>query len=152
MTVPGQKGFFGSLFDYSFNSLITTRIIKVVYVLLTIVISLAALGWFIAGIVAPGAGHIFIVIAPIAWLLYMIWARIGLEVLIVVFRIGDDVRRIAWGPGAGPTPPPGYPPQRPAPGPGAPTGTWPPQGPPPGAGPPQAWPPQGPPPPGWAPR
>ena len=34
------KGFFSSLFDYSFSSFITPKIIKVLYVLLTIAVSL----------------------------------------------------------------------------------------------------------------
>ena len=36
----GYKGFFGSLFDYSFSSFVTPRIIKILYVLATILISL----------------------------------------------------------------------------------------------------------------
>jgi hypothetical protein len=43
-----RKGFFGSLFDLSFTSLVTTRIIKVLYVLAIIVIGIYAL-IFIAG-------------------------------------------------------------------------------------------------------
>jgi TM2 domain-containing membrane protein YozV len=113
------KGFFSSLFDYSFSSLITTRIVKVVYVIVTVVFSLMALGYLIFFISRGGAGIIVgIIVVPIAWLLYMIWARITLEVLIVIFRIGDDVRAIA---GTGAVPPYGY--QRPEP-----PGAWRPQG------------------------
>ena len=42
------KRFFGSLFDYSFSSFITPRIIKVLYVLATILISLWTLFLIVA--------------------------------------------------------------------------------------------------------
>jgi hypothetical protein len=48
--------------------------------------------------------------------LYMIWARITLEFMIIVFRIGEDVRRIADAPrqpGYPPAPPTGFPPANP---------------------------------------
>ena len=33
---PGEKGFVGSLFDFSFSTFVTPKIIKVLYVLFTI--------------------------------------------------------------------------------------------------------------------
>ena len=38
-----EKGFFGSLFDVSFSSLVTTKVIKVLYILSMILIGLMAL-------------------------------------------------------------------------------------------------------------
>jgi len=61
--------------------------------------------------VSQGGGGIVIGIigAPIGWLLYMIWAWIVLEIVIIIFRIGDDVRRMADNsgrpPGSQPIPP-----------------------------------------------
>jgi hypothetical protein len=104
------KGFFSSLLDFNFSSLITTRIIKVVYIIVTVAVSLGALAFLIAA-VSQGGGDIVIGIigAPLGWLLYMIFARISLEIIIIIFRIGEDVRRIAdasgGSPGPHPTPP-----------------------------------------------
>jgi Domain of unknown function (DUF4282) len=42
----GEKGFLGSLFDFSFTSLVTPKIIKVLYILFTIWTGLAAVGIF----------------------------------------------------------------------------------------------------------
>ena len=39
----GREGFVGSLFDFSFNSLVTPKIIKVLYMLFTIWTALVAL-------------------------------------------------------------------------------------------------------------
>jgi hypothetical protein len=97
-----QKGFFASLLDFSFSSLITTRIIKLVYVIATIVISLIALGGLLAALRQGGTDVLVGIIgAPILWLLEMIFLRIGLEFIIVIFGIGEDVRKIANRPGIG---------------------------------------------------
>lgn len=109
--VSSPKGFLGSLFDYSFSSFITTRIIKILYVLITIVYSLTALAFLVLGITqGPGPAVAAIIFVPIAWLLYMIFARVALEVLIVVFRIGEDIHLVAH-PGGG-APPTGLGPQQ----------------------------------------
>ena len=99
--VPGrrsleEKGFFGSLYDFSFSSLITLRVIRFLYVLITIVYSLAALGLFVSLLVThtPLGIVIAVVGVPLAYLLYLTVARISLEFLIVIFTIGKDVRSI----------------------------------------------------------
>jgi hypothetical protein len=131
-TPTTAKGFIGSLFDFSFSSLITTRVIKVVYVIATVLISLVAVAYFIGGLAALGSGSAavglgLVVGAPLGWLLYMIVARLSLELAIVIFRIGDDVRRMADA-AAGPAGhAAGYPPS--VPGYGPPVGGY---GPPPG--------------------
>jgi hypothetical protein len=122
------KGFFRSLFDVGFTSLITTKIIRFVYTLLLIVYSFVALFFFIVGLASGKPGGIFFALVgvPIAYLIYLVFARIWMEFLIVVFRIGDDVHAIrvqgvriqGGGPGQAPPPPPvdpippPWPPQR----------------------------------------
>ena len=123
-TTQSSKGFFGSLLDFSFSALITTKIIKAVYIILTVVISLGALGFLILEL-KLGGSHIVVGIigAPIGWLLYMIFARVWCEFMIIIFRIGEDVRRIVDGPSAmtGVQPwPPSYAPPPVAPPPAAP--------------------------------
>jgi hypothetical protein len=122
------KGFFGSLFDFSFSSLITTKIIKLVYIIATIVIALfsviALLGGLVAIIAGAAVGHpgdvalglLYMLLTPIFWLIYMILTRIYLELVIILFRIGEDVRRLVdaqglappSGPSAYAPAPPGY--------------------------------------------
>ena len=86
------KGFFGSLFDLSFSSLITTRIIKVLYVLAIILIGFYALIFIAAGFHnSAGAGIlVLVVIAPIFTLASLIYTRVLLEVFIALFRIMEN--------------------------------------------------------------
>jgi hypothetical protein len=120
-----QKGFFASLFDISFSSLITTKVIKVVYVISMIVIGLAALVFIIAAAASDdGAGAVVfaIIVVPIFALLYLVYTRIILEVIIVLFRIMEsnielvEIQRSALGPVApAPSTPPASSPPTPEP-------------------------------------
>jgi uncharacterized membrane protein len=110
-----EKGFLSSLFDVSFSNLITTRVIKVIYILSMILIGLTALV-FVAGAFSNSvAAGLFtlLILAPLAALLYLIYVRVILEVIICVFRITETntelvaLQRAAAGPG---TPPPPSPP------------------------------------------
>jgi hypothetical protein len=91
------KGFFGSLFDFSFRSFITGRLIRVLYVLAMIGLALWTLGWLASALVSQDGGLIVLglVGAPLAFLFGLIYIRVLLELIIVIFRIGDDVRSIA---------------------------------------------------------
>ena len=57
------RGFLGALFDFSFTSFVTTKIIKVLYVLILIMVVIAALFYTLLAFDAsplvrlPGAGH-----------------------------------------------------------------------------------------------
>jgi Domain of unknown function (DUF4282) len=100
-SAPGRsaaesKGFLAALFDFSFNSFITTTVIRVIYILVTIIIFLEALAFtFVAfranalfGILTLVIGDpLFIIIAMAMW-------RLILEFFVVIFRIHDDIRVI----------------------------------------------------------
>ena len=90
------KGFFASLFDYSFSSFITPRIIKVLYVLATIAISLWTLFLIVAAFnVSDGVGAVMLVIGgPLFFVFSMIYARVFLELVIAFFRINGNVQEI----------------------------------------------------------
>jgi Domain of unknown function (DUF4282)/Protein of unknown function (DUF2510) len=97
----GAKGFFASLFDITFSSLIVGRIIRFVYVIAMIVIGLEAVGVFITALASKRSVAIIaaIILIPLGALLSLIWVRILLELVIIIFRIGEDVRRISFSPG-----------------------------------------------------
>jgi len=93
---PHQRGFFSSLFDISFTSFITSKIIKVIYVLLMIVLAIAVVVLVIQAQNMPSPTPILaIVVAPIVFFLYLMLIRMQLEILIVIFRISENVRDIA---------------------------------------------------------
>jgi hypothetical protein len=90
------KGFFSSLFDYSFSSFVTPGLIKALYVLATVLISLWTLLLVLAAFnVSSGAGAVMLLIGgPLFFLLSMIYARVFLELVIVFFRINGNVKEI----------------------------------------------------------
>jgi uncharacterized protein DUF4282 len=92
-----HKGFFASLFDTSFDELITPRIIKVLYILFMIVLGLFALVFVISAFSqSSGLGALTLfVLAPLGFLLYLIMIRVYLELVIVLFKIKESTERMA---------------------------------------------------------
>jgi len=90
-----NKGTLGLLFDLSFSEFVTTRIIKVLFVLGIVfagIGSLIILGkGFNAGFLS---GLLALVIAPLAFLLWTLMARMWCELIIVAFRIAENTSRL----------------------------------------------------------
>ena len=94
----GEKGFVGSLFDFSFDSFVTPKIIKVLYVLLTVWTLLLALFFLIIGFKTGGAAGgiaMLIIVDPIFILLTLGIYRVVLEAFMVVFRIYEETKKIS---------------------------------------------------------
>jgi len=93
----GEKGFLGSLFDFSFNSFVTPKIIKVLYVLFTVWTVLWALIILRFGFHYGTAAGIFVllVVEPIFILLTLGVYRVILEAFMVVFRIYEETKKIS---------------------------------------------------------
>jgi hypothetical protein len=106
------KGFFASLFDYSFSTFITSRVIRVLYILTTIILALWTLVIVLAAFrSSTGLGIAALLVGgPLFFVFTMIYARVVLELIMVIFRIHEDVDDINRR-GAGavtPEPEPGY--------------------------------------------
>lgn len=92
-----EKGFLGSLFDFSFSSFVTPKIIRALYILFTLWTALVALIITIIGFRTGGAaGGLFtlIVIVPVFVLLTLGVYRVVLEAFMVVFRIYEETKRL----------------------------------------------------------
>jgi hypothetical protein len=88
-------GVFATLFDFSFNEFVTTRLIKFLYALGMIVAAVGSLGFVVRGFASSiGTGFVCLLVSPMAFLLYVLLIRIWLEVLIVIFRIAEHLREI----------------------------------------------------------
>ena len=99
-----EKSFFSSLFDFSFSSYITTRFIRIIYAVAVIFSAFGGLMAFgtivgmgfdagnVLGILSLGFGAL---VGVLVFLLYLIIARVWLEILVVVFRIAENVQRMA---------------------------------------------------------
>lgn len=91
------KGFLSALFDLSFTSFVTTKLIKVLFVLLIVICALMALGIAASGFnQGTGTGVLaLVIIAPIVFFLGVIYSRVLLEIIIVIFRMAEHLAEIA---------------------------------------------------------
>jgi len=91
-----QRGFFESLFDTRFDSLITPKLIRLLYMISMIVLAIGVVIAIIAGFVNDaGTGVITLILAPIVALIYLIVVRVYLELIIVIFKIREGVGDVA---------------------------------------------------------
>ena len=90
-----NKGFFGSLFDFSFESFVFPKVISFIY---GIIVVLLAIGYLVLIVFAFGQGSTAgvgaIILGPIVLILYLIMIRAWMEVAIVMFRIYDNTGKI----------------------------------------------------------
>jgi hypothetical protein len=105
------KGFFRSLFDLSFRHFVTGRVVSFLYVISLILATLNALfsagyasvllGTFFTAVAGSSAlgwvGGIilFLVVAPLFLLVSIVYVRVILEIVVVLFRIADNTAETA---------------------------------------------------------
>src|SRR4051794_33557107 len=80
-----------ALFDLSFRRFVTIGVIKIVYILGIVLLGIAWLFIVIAGFsqgFAPGLAAIFI--ATIGIFLELLFLRVGLELVVAIFRIAQN--------------------------------------------------------------
>ncbi len=111
MSSRDSKGFFGSLFDFKFRFFITSKLIRFIYVLAFLFAILAYLSLVVAAFFEStlmGLLGLFIV-GPIFFFLLLIYARVILELIMVLFSIAENVevlsRQDGPTPQAAPSPP-----------------------------------------------
>lgn len=91
---PG--GFFEALMDTRFDHLITPSLIRFLYVVAMIVLTLGALAVIIGGFAeSAGTGIVLLILAPIGALIYLIVTRLWLELIVVAFKIRDAAEEVA---------------------------------------------------------
>lgn len=97
------KGLVGLLFDFGFTDFITTKLIKVLYIVGTGLIGIFSLGLMFTSFSQGAAtGIIGVVLAPVAFLFGVAFLRVQLELVMVMFRIADSTSAMAADRGAGP--------------------------------------------------
>ncbi len=91
-----NKGIIGCIFDFSFSEFVTTRIIKILFLLSILLAAFAALSIIVGGF-ASGTATGFLgalVMAPVVFILSVLFSRIWLELVIVAFRIAENTSRL----------------------------------------------------------
>lgn len=88
--------FLRALFDFSFSTFVTTSFIRLVYGLGMLVITLIALVVIVFGFTrSAGFGILAIIGAFIGFIVLLTLFRIQLEIIVVVFRIAENLRDMA---------------------------------------------------------
>lgn len=90
------KGFFSSLFDFSFSEFIVLKIISLLFIIglaISAIITIMILASAFA--TSTIAGIITLILSPIIFLIQVIIVRIYLELIIVVFKIAENTKDIA---------------------------------------------------------
>jgi signal transduction histidine kinase len=92
-----ERGFFKSLFDFSFSSFITVRLIKVIYALFIAGSALFALAFVASAFRASALFGLFmlLIVAPVLFFFYVIIARVYLELVVAIFRIAENTSILA---------------------------------------------------------
>ena len=82
------------MLDFSFKRFITPRLIRVLYALSLVAAVIAAFGWVSNGFYRGFMYGVFTLItAPLAFLLYALIARVGMELILAIFQIAEHARR-----------------------------------------------------------
>ncbi len=82
------------LLDFSFQRYVTPQLIRLLYALSLGAAVLAALGWMFSGFAGGNVlyGLFTFVTGPVAFLLYMISARVIMEVILAIIEIAERTR------------------------------------------------------------
>ncbi len=102
----GKRGFFAALFDLSFKHFVTGRVVSFLYVISLIFVVLNAvfsagyisllLGAFLSAVAGSSALGwvvgvvVFLISAPLLLLVSIVYVRVLLEIVVVLFRISDN--------------------------------------------------------------
>jgi hypothetical protein len=94
------KGFFSGLFDFSFETFVALKVIKVLYGLFLLLLALGVLAGLGGSIMSMVQGEVLaglgiLIALPFAALLYLILGRVYFELIIVGFKIAEDADEIA---------------------------------------------------------
>lgn len=89
------RALFAMLFDFSFKRFLTPRLVRVLYSLSLLAALLSALAWMASGFRVGIANGLFtLVTGPIAFLLYVLTARVAMELVLAIFRIAEHVEKL----------------------------------------------------------
>ncbi|MBD2898606.1 hypothetical protein amrb99_75780 [Actinomadura sp. RB99] len=95
---PQEKGLISALFDTNFDHMVTTRMIKMVYRLALVLITLLALlvAWYGVAFLEWNTtlGLLTLIATPFLWIFQLLTTRMVLEFLINQFKISEYLRAI----------------------------------------------------------
>jgi len=91
-----KKGFWSCLFDLSFSEFVTTRVIKILYMLGIAIAAIVGLMLIVTAFTKGFAvGLLHVIAAPIVFILMVIVLRIYMELVLTLFRIEENTQKPA---------------------------------------------------------
>ncbi|HZK15034.1 MAG TPA: DUF4282 domain-containing protein [Solirubrobacterales bacterium] len=82
--------------DTRFDSLITPKLIRFLYIVSMVVLAIGAIIVIVTGFAnGAGRGILTLILAPIGALVYLIVIRLYLELVIVIFKIRDATDEVS---------------------------------------------------------
>ncbi|MPZ52485.1 MAG: DUF4282 domain-containing protein [Acidimicrobiia bacterium] len=90
-----STSFISALFDFSFTHFITPKIVRILYILLTIAVGLGYITFVVSAFNASaGFGALaLLIIGPIGALIYLAFIRVTLEFYLAVVRMSEDIHK-----------------------------------------------------------
>jgi hypothetical protein len=87
--------FFKALFDFNFQSFITMKLIKPLYIIFVVLATLGSLMVFLTTLrFSPIVALIFV---PLYWLFSLVFTRVWMELIVLMFDINDRVETLSAG-------------------------------------------------------
>jgi hypothetical protein len=97
-TMPDEKGIFQGLVDFAFQQLLAKRIIKVLYVIALVAGVVSLVAAVVTGLQqSPAQGLLALVFGVVALFVWVLYVRVALELVVVLFRIAENTDRMAGG-------------------------------------------------------
>ncbi|SRR5712692_6791257 len=94
--MPNGKGVFQGLLDFSFQELVTPRLVKWLYVIALLAGGVSVVAAVVNGLrESPAQGLLALVFGVIAFFVWVLYIRLALEVVIIVFRIAENTGQMA---------------------------------------------------------
>jgi uncharacterized membrane protein len=81
-----------SLYDFKFDTLIASKIIRTLYAVLAILVT-GIMGIFTL-VLIPGSRGLSLIFMPIVTVIYLVILRVSIESVIVKFQMAQDIRDI----------------------------------------------------------
>ena len=89
-----ERNFFAGLFDFSFNSLLTRRIVKLLYIISILGGGIAVVACVVLGMQqSPAQGLINLVAGVVVLFVAVLVVRVLLELALVILRIAEGIER-----------------------------------------------------------
>jgi hypothetical protein len=89
-----EKNFFAGLFDFSFNSLLTRRIVKLLYIISILGGGIAVVACVVLGMQhSPAEGLINLLVGIVVYFVGILVVRLLLELAFVILKIADGIDR-----------------------------------------------------------